>query len=144
MSSQLSRSDASFSTLTRSECWDFPASFKRVAGILYMEWSLPRSLPAVILVLPLDGQEVIPLAWYFSPFFSSPEKCLFRHFFFVGHYCGYSLCFETQQRSKIFGLENHLSMYTQWPLLSHNLLTTLNTVMCSELVGCATVHTAKL
>jgi hypothetical protein len=60
-----------------------------VAGILYMEWSLPRSLPVAILVLPLDDQEVIPLAWYFSPFFSSPEKCLFRHFFFVGHHCAY-------------------------------------------------------
>jgi hypothetical protein len=54
-----------------------------VAGILCMEWSLPRSLPAVVEVLLPDGQEVIPLAWYFSPFFRSPEKCLFRYFFFV-------------------------------------------------------------
>jgi hypothetical protein len=29
-------------------------------------------------------------------------------------------------------------------LLSHNLSTTLNAVLCSELVGCATVHTSKL
>ena len=36
--------------------------------------------------------------------------------------------------SKIFGLENHLSMYTQWPfpfILLHNLSTTLNAVWCS-------------
>jgi hypothetical protein len=100
MSSQLSRSNASFSVLTRNECRYFPASFECVAGILYMEWSLARSLPAVTLVLLLDGQEVIPLAWNFSPFFNSPEKCLFRHFFFVGHYCAYSLCFATPQMVK--------------------------------------------
>jgi hypothetical protein len=37
--------------------------------------------------------------------------------------------------TKIFGLENHLSMHTQWPsLLSHNLSTTQNTVLCCEFV----------
>jgi hypothetical protein len=102
MSSELLWSNASFSAQTRNEYRDFPTSFECVAGTLYMVWSLARHLPAVILVLPLDGQEVIPLARYFSPFFSSPEKCMFRHFFFVGHYCAYSLCFATPQMVEDF------------------------------------------
>ena len=48
---------------------------------------------------------------------------------------------------KIFGLENHPSMYTQWPvpsILSHNLSTTLNAMLFSDLVGCAPLYIYRL
>jgi hypothetical protein len=38
-------------------------------------------------------------------------------------------------------------MYTQWPfplILSHNLSTTVNTMLCSKLVGCTPVYTSRL
>ena len=52
MHSQFSRSGACFSLHTWYERWDFPSRLACFTGILYMEWSLPTSLPAGLLVWP--------------------------------------------------------------------------------------------
>jgi hypothetical protein len=88
-----------------------------------------------------------PVGMIFFRLFQFCRKCLFRHFFSVGHQVPSAFVLQLHKWSKIFGLENHLSMYTQWPfpfIFSHNLSTTLNDVLCSDFVGCATVYTFRL
>jgi hypothetical protein len=85
------------------------------------------------------------LAWYFSPFFSSPEMLVKALPF-----CWTPLCLQPLFCNPINGLRS-LDWRTIYPcthsdpsLLSHNLSATLNALLCSELVGCATVHTSRL
>jgi hypothetical protein len=65
--------------------------------------------------LPLDGQEVIPLAWYFMPFFSSPENVCLGTSFLLDITVPTAFVLQPHKWSKIFRLVNHLSVYTQWP-----------------------------
>jgi len=83
----------------------------------------------------------------FSPFFSIPENACLGISFLLDITVPTAFVLQPHKWPKIFGLENHLSMYTQWPfpfILSHDLLTTLSAVLCSELVGCALVYTSRL
>jgi hypothetical protein len=93
-------------------------------------------------VFPLDDREVILLAC----FISTENACLgFSFLFDITMLTAFVL--QVHKWLKIFGLENHPSTYTQWPfpfILSHNLSTTLNAVLFSELMGCAPLYTSRL
>ena len=76
----------------------------------------------------------------FSPFFSFPENASLGISFLLDITVPTAFVLQPHKWLKIFGLENHLSMYRQWPfpfILSHNLSTKLKAMLCSEVVGCA-------
>ena len=68
---------------------------------------------------------------FFSPFFSFTDNACLGISFLLSISVPTAFGLQPQTWSKVFGLENHLSMYAQWPfplILSHNLSTILNTM----------------
>jgi hypothetical protein len=95
----------------------------------------------------MDITHVFPLRWrdIFSPFFSFTENACLGISFLLDITVPTAFILQPHKWSKIFGLENHYPCTRSDPsLLSHNLSTTLNAMLCSGLVGCVTVHTSKL
>jgi hypothetical protein len=133
MSSQLSWSDASFSALTRNECWDFPTSSACVTGILYMEWSLPISLPAVLQIWTCTCISVPSLAssMPFGNFFiENFQRRIFLAWFVMQDLC--IDCYQVQQMKEKFPPEICLSLkWIMWQHLAWSLHTILVVQHCS-------------
>ena len=72
-----------FSAHTRNELWDFPSNLACVAGIVYKKWSLPTSLPAVLLLSPWVPFSVPALASNSSAILHRTSKVRFFLAWFV-------------------------------------------------------------
>ena len=81
-------------------------------------------------VLPLDGHKGSRWRDILSPFFSFPENACWGISFLLDITVPTSFVLQPHKWSKIFGLENHLCMYTQWPYSFYFITQPVNNTEC--------------